>query len=204
MQMQICRKFPIWTVFRITRLQDDVTTIELQAVSGVVLAAIGLWYDDYIPGQSPSPVTPGLLGVLTYNAGPDKNDKPFRAQFPYIARPHRGYSYTKTITGIKGDDGRSSQLGFAPPAGFFTGSSYPNPSVGNANLGFHTAESGRVTVSVFDANGTKVAVIVNEYLANGDHSAEWKASDNLANGAYLVSLELNGNRLATSKIILNR
>ncbi|RYZ78577.1 MAG: hypothetical protein EOP06_28795, partial [Proteobacteria bacterium] len=29
------------------RLEDDVTTIELQAVGGVVLAAIGLWYDDY-------------------------------------------------------------------------------------------------------------------------------------------------------------
>ena len=29
------------------RLEDDVTRIELQAVSGVVLAAIGLPYDDY-------------------------------------------------------------------------------------------------------------------------------------------------------------
>ncbi|MEJ7661095.1 MAG: DUF4331 family protein [Hymenobacter sp.] len=29
------------------RLEDDVTRIELQAVSGVVLAALGLWYDDY-------------------------------------------------------------------------------------------------------------------------------------------------------------
>ncbi|MEP7170191.1 MAG: DUF4331 domain-containing protein, partial [Bacteroidota bacterium] len=28
------------------RLEDDVTRIELQAVSGVVLAAVGLWYDD--------------------------------------------------------------------------------------------------------------------------------------------------------------
>ena len=32
------------------RLEDDVTTIELQAVGGVVLAAIGLWYDDFTPG----------------------------------------------------------------------------------------------------------------------------------------------------------
>jgi hypothetical protein len=40
------------------RLEDDVTTIELQAVGGVVLAALGLWYDDFRPGTSPSPVTP--------------------------------------------------------------------------------------------------------------------------------------------------
>src|SRR6185437_11979829 len=35
------------------RLEDDVTTIELQAVSGVALAAIGSWYDDYTAGGSP-------------------------------------------------------------------------------------------------------------------------------------------------------
>ncbi|MEJ7659024.1 MAG: DUF4331 family protein [Hymenobacter sp.] len=39
------------------RLEDDVTRIELQAVGGVVLAAIGLWYDDYTVGTSTSPVT---------------------------------------------------------------------------------------------------------------------------------------------------
>src|SRR6202008_4253816 len=44
------------------RLEDDVTRIELQAVSGVVLAAIGLWYDDYVSGN---PVTQDLLDVLT-------------------------------------------------------------------------------------------------------------------------------------------
>ncbi|MFZ1703398.1 MAG: DUF4331 domain-containing protein, partial [Saprospiraceae bacterium] len=43
------------------RLEDDVTRIELQAVAGVVLAAVGLWYDDYDPATSPSPVTPQLL-----------------------------------------------------------------------------------------------------------------------------------------------
>ena len=43
------------------RLEDDVTTIELQAVGGVALAAIGLWYDDYVPGTSTTPVTTDLM-----------------------------------------------------------------------------------------------------------------------------------------------
>ena len=72
------------------RLEDDVTLIELQAVSGVVLAAIGLWYDDYIPGTTASPVTPRLVNVLTYRTGVNKNDKPFQATFPYLAVPWRG------------------------------------------------------------------------------------------------------------------
>ncbi|MCB9330264.1 MAG: DUF4331 domain-containing protein [Lewinellaceae bacterium] len=72
------------------RLEDDVTRIELQAVSGVVLAAIGLWYDDYVPGTTASPVTPRLLNVLTYDTGVNKNDKAFQASFPYLAAPWAG------------------------------------------------------------------------------------------------------------------
>ena len=72
------------------RLEDDVTRIELQAVSGVVLAAIGLWYDDFDPATSTSPVTQDLIDVLTYSTGVDKNDAPFTATFPYLAMPWRG------------------------------------------------------------------------------------------------------------------
>ncbi len=71
------------------RLEDDVTRIELQAVSGIALAAIGLWYDDYTAG-SPNPVTDQLLGVLNYTTGVEKNDKAFSTSFPYVAKPHRG------------------------------------------------------------------------------------------------------------------
>ncbi|MCU0346425.1 MAG: DUF4331 domain-containing protein [Saprospiraceae bacterium] len=70
------------------RLEDDVTLIELQAVSGVALAAIGLWYDDYVPGGSP--VTQDLLDVLTYNTGVGNNDKFFKTEFPYVATPWAG------------------------------------------------------------------------------------------------------------------
>jgi hypothetical protein len=71
------------------RLEDDVTRIELQAVSGIVLAAIGLWYDDYTAGD-PNPVTTDLLDVLTYSTGVDQNDASFQSTFPYLAAPWRG------------------------------------------------------------------------------------------------------------------
>jgi len=72
------------------RLEDDVTRIELQAVAGVVLAAVGLWYDDYDPATSTSPVTDDLLGVLTYSTGVETNDADFSTSFPYMAMPWRG------------------------------------------------------------------------------------------------------------------
>ncbi|MEM7372906.1 MAG: DUF4331 family protein [Bacteroidota bacterium] len=73
------------------RLEDDVTRIELQAVSGIVLAAIGLWYDDFDPTDpNASPVTQDLLDVLTYSTGVDANDAPFQSSFPYMAMPWSG------------------------------------------------------------------------------------------------------------------
>lgn len=76
------------------RLEDDVTTIELQAVGGVVLAAIGLWYDDYDPNSSPSPVTTNLANVLGFQAGITQNDTTFKTTFPFVQTPWRGFDYT--------------------------------------------------------------------------------------------------------------
>ncbi len=73
------------------RLEDDVTRIELQAVGGVVLAAIGLWYDDYdATNPNASPVTNQLLNVLQYSTGVEKNDTTFKSAFPYVQAPWRG------------------------------------------------------------------------------------------------------------------
>ena len=72
------------------RLEDEVVKIELQAVSGAVLAAIGLWYDDYVPGTTASPATSQLKGVLNFTAGVEKNDTTFRGSFPYVQTPWQG------------------------------------------------------------------------------------------------------------------
>jgi hypothetical protein len=77
------------------RLEDDVTTIELQAVSGVALAAIGLWYDDYIPNSTPSPLTPDFLNVFTFTAGVTQNDTALKTCFPYEQIPWRGFTGTE-------------------------------------------------------------------------------------------------------------
>jgi hypothetical protein len=71
------------------RLEDDVTRIELQAVGGVVLAALGLWYDDYT--GSGSPVTTQLSKALSFTAGPTANDTTFKTVFPFAQAPWRGF-----------------------------------------------------------------------------------------------------------------
>ncbi|OAV44621.1 DUF4331 domain-containing protein [Lewinella sp. 4G2] len=71
------------------RLEDDVTRIELQAVAGVVLAAIGLGYDDRAAADSPL-LTQDLLDVLGYTTEVEANDRPFSSTFPYVAMPWSG------------------------------------------------------------------------------------------------------------------
>lgn len=72
------------------RLEDDVTRIELQAVGGAALAAIGLWYDDYTVGKSTTPVTNQLINVLNYSTGVEQNDTTFKTSFPYVQTPWSG------------------------------------------------------------------------------------------------------------------
>ncbi|RYY10234.1 MAG: DUF4331 domain-containing protein, partial [Cytophagaceae bacterium] len=71
------------------RLEDAVDQIELKAVGGVVLAAIGLWYDDFTPAST-SPVTPRLGGVLSFTTGVERNDTTIRDAFPYVQTPWSG------------------------------------------------------------------------------------------------------------------
>jgi hypothetical protein len=91
------------------RLEDDVTTIELQAIGGIALAAIGFWYDDF--NGTGSPVTPQLISTLSFHAGVTTNDTAFKTAFPFVQQPWRGFTgdgyvgpngcttFTPTITG---------------------------------------------------------------------------------------------------------
>ncbi|WP_412061231.1 T9SS type A sorting domain-containing protein [Rubrivirga sp. IMCC45206] len=66
----------------------------------------------------------------------------------------------------------------------------PNPSAGGARLEFGIPEAGAVRLSVFDARGRKVAVLVDGSLAAGRHEARLPAS--LAAGVYVVRFEAGG------------
>jgi predicted outer membrane repeat protein len=101
------------------RLEDDVTTIELQAVSGVALAAIGLWYDDYTGG--PNPVTPMLGKVLGFHAGVTQNDTTFKACFPYVQAPWAGFT--------------GAQFAGATPCGLPTDILYVDATLGTSGSG---------------------------------------------------------------------
>jgi hypothetical protein len=178
------------------RLEDDVTTIELQAVGGVVLAALGLWYDDYIPGTSPDPLTDDLLGVLGYKSGPTKNDLALKSTFPYMATPHRGYDYIKQTvfsTAIHSTPGGGLGIG---PNSFKLQQNYPNPFNPETAIEYDLKKSGSVKISIYNTLGQKVATLYDGQQVAGKHRLVWDGRNDkgirLATGTYIYQMEADG------------
>ncbi len=183
------------------RLEDDVTRIELQAVSGVALAAIGLWYDDYTAGDV-NPVTPNLLNVLTYNTGVNANDTSFKTSFPYVQTPWSG---TNACCGLAFNDNsvplnvkampqqiitaKTSALELSSPEVFVTAT--PNPVINNNTIRYHLVKPSKITIAVFDASGKQVRVLENKQQAAGTYNLSWNTG-NLGKGIYFVNTIING------------
>jgi hypothetical protein len=77
---------------------------------------------------------------------------------------------------------------------------YPNPFNPNTNIQFSLKQSGMVNISVYNALGEKVAVLVNQRLEGGKHEVNFNAG-NLPSGLYIYSLNAN-NIILTKKMIL--
>jgi hypothetical protein len=184
------------------RLEDDVTTIELQAVGGLVLAAVGLPFDDAIEGDYSDLLSPMLLSALTYNAGPTQNDLALSQTYPFLANPHRGYDYIKQLTakapGIPVNvDG---QLGIGVPKGFLLEQNYPNPFNPSTTISYSVSKSGNVVLKVFDVTGQEVTTLVNKEQTPGVYKINWDAS-RLSSGTYFYHLNVDG-QVSTKKALL--
>jgi hypothetical protein len=193
------------------RLEDDATLIELQAVSGIVLSVLGLWYDDYVPG-SPNPVTPNLVNVLTYRTGVNANDTTFKKSFPYLQTPWSG---TSACCGIpfQSNSANSSDtevpvtansmngsaaLELAAPEVFVTAT--PNPVANNNTIRYRLAHPGTVNITVCDASGKQVAVLANKKQDTGMYTLDWNTAK-LGKGVYFVNTSINGKAVQTIRLV---
>lgn len=173
------------------RLEDDVTRIELQAVGGVVLAAIGLWYDDYTVGSTTNPVTPQLGRVLNFDAGITANDTTFKATFPYAQTPWSGTNAQRTALSQ-----RSSNLGLSP--NLTVAQAYPNPFLDRTTLRFELPTKGTMSIVISDVTGRKVATVAKDKaFATGVNEVTWQPGRDVAPGQYIATL-YNGKTVVQS------
>ena len=186
------------------RLEDDVTRIELQAVSGIVLAAIGLWYDDF---NGSNPVTQDLLNVLTFTTGVEANDAPFQGEFPYAAMPWKGDGF---CGGVIADNAAQlsvtnlgSSIGTTAPAIFgkeVMMVNYPNPFTTETTIRYQVTEATNINIQVFNISGQLVKTVVNSYQEAGVYNEAIYTGD-LGSGTYFAkAIAENGELLQVLKM----
>jgi hypothetical protein len=187
------------------RLEDDVTTIELQAVGGLVLAAVGLPFDDAVKADYSDLALPNsrLIAELTYNAGPTANDVPLSNTFPYLATPHIGYSYVKQLTakapvttGVS-----SGHLNVGVPRAFVIEQNYPNPFNPATEIKYHVSTNDVVKLRIYNQLGQEVTTLVNKQHAPGTYSVIWDAK-NVPSGTYYYRLEVGDEVFPAKKAVL--
>jgi hypothetical protein len=90
------------------------------------------------------------------------------------------------------------------PASFRLLQNYPNPFNPSTVIRFAVGSQSRTSVhlSVYDAMGREIAVLINEPMPAGEHSITFDAST-LASGVYLIRL-VSGDRTVTNKMTLVR
>jgi hypothetical protein len=190
------------------RLEDDVVRIELQAVGGIALAAIGLWYDDY--NCAGSPVTQDLVDVLTYNAGVTSNDAALKSSFPYVASPWAG-THNCTCDNSRTDRSNSnstetqmkkapSGLGLASPE--VNLSTFPNPGSNNNTIRYSVDAPSQVKIVVYDMQGRLVKMLTDKNHEAGVYNVQWDMSK-LSSGTYVVTAVKNGTVKQSVKVVKN-
>ena len=181
------------------RLEDDVTRIELQAVSGVVLAAVGLWYDDYVIGQSP--LTPDLGGVLGYTTGVEQNDTTFQSSFPFVQQPWSGYGLCA---------GGSIVLSISQGPGLNIGApqmlmeSFPNPAATQNTIRYRITNRSKVTMKIFNGTGSVVSTpVVSEWKDAGTYEVHLDLA-NYKSGVYYATLLNNNQTVQAVKLVVQK
>lgn len=180
------------------RLEDDVTTIELQAVGGVVLAAIGLWYDDYTGG---SPVTPQLIKTISFNAGVTHNDTTFKACYPFVQAPWRGFNGPSYVGPLSCDPPtflNNQQIVLNASCGRNDGSISVIPTNGNAPF-MYSMDGGKTYVS-----GASTGYTFNN-LAPGTYQIRLKTGQGCESSMVEIKVGLASGLtfLNNSRIVLN-
>jgi hypothetical protein len=193
------------------RLEDDVTRIELQAVGGVVLAAIGLWYDDYDPKSDASPVTQDLIDVLSFTTGVEANDVSFKSTFPYQANPPSGFELRGGIGAGEAAPrnpmdmqglSNTSNMNIAAPESMMM--NFPNPALNITTFKYRVAQDATITLKIYDQNGNLVATpIKNEMKKAGTYEVEVDVKQ-FRQGTYYVNLDSNSKTIQTLKLVVDK
>ena len=87
------------------------------------------------------------------------------------------------------------------PLKFSLSQNYPNPFNPVTNINYQLPQPGRITLSVYNILGQKVATLVSGKQQAGTYSVEWDAAG-FSSGLYYYNLETDNGFSQTKKLIL--
>ena len=93
-----------------------------------------------------------------------------------------------------------SNTGNEIPAEFSLSQNYPNPFNPITHFEFRIADFGIVNLTIYDASGRKIEILVNDDLKAGTYEVDWDAS-NFSSGVYFYTLK-SDNFKQTKKMLL--
>lgn len=130
--------------------------------------------------------------------------------------PHNGdftsVRFINSLTGYAGgSDGRViktttggltgvTNLGSEVPSGFYMNQNYPNPFNPKTSINFGVPQASSAKLTVYDAMGREVKVILNQNLSAGNYEVQWDASA-FTSGIYYYTIEA-GEYIKTMKMAL--
>ena len=79
---------------------------------------------------------------------------------------------------------------------------FPNPVSSKTNIEYHLTKRSLVNLTIHDVLGKMIDELINSNQEPGNHKIEWKVSNDLKDGLYLVKLKI-GDATTTTRIILS-
>jgi Tol biopolymer transport system component len=96
------------------------------------------------------------------------------------------------------DCNQAASAGLAVP-GFELGQNIPNPFNQETIIPFYLTEETRVTLTVYDMHGARVAALLDEVMGAGNHQVSFQAAE-WPQGLYLYSLKTSSGQSATKRM----
>ncbi len=87
------------------------------------------------------------------------------------------------------------------PDDFRLGQNYPNPFSRSTTIPYHLASTADVELTIFDAIGRRVAVLVDAQQSGGSHRVTWDTTL-MPSGAYFYRLKAGGFQRTRSLLLL--
>jgi len=164
----------------------------LDTLVGYAAGLLGKMYKTTNAGNNWYPLTTGVTGNFK---GMDFN----------FGSSTTGYAVGTTGVVLRTTNGGGAFVGVnenstTVPEGYSLGQNYPNPFNPETNISFSIPEKQFVRLSVFNAAGSEIAVLVNDNKEPGSHNVQF-TPHSIASGIYFYRLTA-GSFTATNKMII--